>query len=177
MTKPAETENFATAAGRSWKQWLDFLGEHDAERMSHAEIARLIIATGDASGWWAQGITVAYEQHIGRRTPGQRSDGTFEVAISRALPGSIDEVMARWERHVSTLPAHDGVSPEGAPERSDTPKWRYWRCTLSDGSKVSATVSARSETTAGLTVTHSKLAEEADKERWRTYWKAVLADL
>lgn len=177
MTKPAETENFAIATGRSLEQWLTLLQEQGAERLSYAEIAKLIVATGDASGWWAQSITVAYEQHIGRRAPGQRGDGTFEVSVSRTLPGSMDEVMGRWNQHISEMSAHDGVSVEGMPERSETPKWRYWRSTLADGSKVSATISNRSATTAGLTVTHARLADAADKERWRKYWKGVLAAL
>lgn len=177
MTKPAETENFTTATGRSWEQWLAFLAEQGAERLSHAEIAKRIVATGDASGWWAQSITVAYEQHIGRRAPGQRSDGSFEVSVSRTLPGSMDEVMDRWDGHVTAMSSHDGVPVEGKPERSETSKWRYWRCTLGDGSKVSATVSTRSKTTAGLTVTHARLAGAEDKERWRKYWKNVLAAL
>lgn len=177
MTKPAGTENFATSTGRSWAQWLAFLDEQGAEGLSHADIAKLIDATGDASGWWAQSITVAYEQHIGRRAPGQRSDGTFEVSVSRTLQGSMDAVMARWDGHVSDTRSHDGVEVEGEPERTETPKWRYWRCVLADGSKVSATASARSETTAGLAVTHGKLADTDDKERWRKYWKGVLASL
>lgn len=177
MTKPAATESFATGTGRSWAQWLAFLEDEGADRMSHADIAKLIVATGDASGWWALGITVAYEQHIGRRAPGQRSDGTFEVSVSRTLPGDMDAVMSRWERHVSAMQVHDGVEAAGLPERTETPKWRYWRCTLADGSKVTATVSARSADSAGLTVTHARLAGDDAKERWRKYWKTVLGDL
>ena len=75
------------------------------------------------------------------------------------------------------MSTHDEVPVAGKPERSETPKWRYWRASLADGSKVSATVSTRSETTAGLTVTHARLISAEDKERWRQYWKGVLADL
>ena len=42
----------------------------------------------DNAGWWAQTAAVAYEQQIGRRVPGQLGDGTFQVSVSKTVPGS-----------------------------------------------------------------------------------------
>lgn len=174
MTKPAETAKFAASTGRSWAQWRAFLDEIGARDLPHKEIARRIVATGDASGWWAQGIAVAYEQHIGRRAPGQRGDGRFEVSVSRTLPGTLDDAMARWEDRVAGDTDFDGVALLEHPTRSDTPKWRYWRCSLADGTRVAATVGAKTTDAATLTIAHTKLADAQAVSRWRTYWRSRL---
>src|SRR5690606_39188985 len=93
MTKPIATAAFAEKTGKSWQGWLDFLDGIGARDLSHTEIARAIVETGEASGWWAQGITVAYEQHIGRRQPGQRPNGGYEVSVSKTVSGSPEEAL------------------------------------------------------------------------------------
>lgn len=44
-------------------------------------------------GWWAQGVTVGYEQAIGRRLPGQAADGTFSVSATKTLSSRREEVL------------------------------------------------------------------------------------
>ncbi|OLT47888.1 hypothetical protein [Cellulosimicrobium sp. CUA-896] len=51
-------------------------------------------ARAGVDGWWAQSLTVAYEQERGMRAPGQRSDGTYEVSPSRSVAGTLPEVYA-----------------------------------------------------------------------------------
>lgn len=46
--------------------------------------------------WWAQSITVAYEQYIGRRIPGQRPDGTFQTSVSKSTKLGMQELMDKW---------------------------------------------------------------------------------
>src|SRR5690606_38785401 len=84
-TRPVPTAPFSEKTGRDWAGWLAFLDEIGARDMPHGEIAARVLATGDASAWWAQSITVAFEQHIGRRRPGQRSAGTYEVSANRTV--------------------------------------------------------------------------------------------
>jgi hypothetical protein len=63
--------------------------------MSHAEIARHVAEAHGQTGWWAQGVTIQYEQHHGMRVPGQRSDGTFAANASRTVDGALPDVYAR----------------------------------------------------------------------------------
>lgn len=83
MIQPVNADAITKGTAQSWKEWLAFLEAINAHSMPHDEIARRVRETGDASGWWAQTIAVAYEQHIGRRVPGQASDGTFQVSRSQ----------------------------------------------------------------------------------------------
>lgn len=177
MVKPANTAAFAEKTGRSWEGWLEFLDAVGARELSHKEIARKIVETGEASGWWAQGITVAYEQHIGRRQPGQRSDGRHEVSVSRSVAGTLDEAMAAWATAAQGLGDADGVAFAGEPDVSASDKWRYWRRPRADGTRLSVTVGEKSGGKATITVTHEKLDGPEEIERWRGYWKAVLGTL
>lgn len=52
---------------------------------------------GEISEWWAQGVTVAYEQIIGRRVVGQSCEGDFAASASRTVPGDPDSVRDRWD--------------------------------------------------------------------------------
>jgi len=95
-TRPSSTAGIEKGTGRPWEDWLAFLEKIGAAGLSHKEIAERIAATGDASGWWAQSITVAYEQHIGRRVAGQDNDGAFQVATARTFLGNMDAALDAW---------------------------------------------------------------------------------
>lgn len=177
MTRPANTAAFAASTGKSWPEWLAFLESIGARDLAHKEIARRIVETGAASSWWAQGIAVAYEQHIGRRRPGQRGDGSFEVSVTRTVSAGLDEALALWRRLVEAQDAFDGVAPASPPTSSESGRWRYWRCSLADGSRIVTTLGEKGEGRSTIAVTQEKLAAAADKDRWRAYWKARLAAL
>lgn len=177
MSRPANTAAIAKGTGKPWRDWLAFLESIGARDLPHKQIAQKVLDTGEASAWWAQGIAVAYEQHIGRRAPGQRNDGAFEVAVSRTVSGSPDDALALWLDAMAGCDAVDGVPLAGRPAVSETATWRYWRCALGDGSRLVATIGRKGEGKAGITVTVEGLAGAADKERWRAYWKAALTAL
>jgi hypothetical protein len=172
--KPVSTEAIGRKTGRSWEEWLAFLEQVGAADLSHKEIARLIKDTGDASGWWAQTITVAFEQHIGRRAPGQMADGSLQVSASRTLPGAPEEIYARLLEHLRGMSALAGVDLAGEPRTSVTDKRRYWRATLTDGSAVTIAVEAKGSGKSLVAVSHEKLSDSEAPARWRTFWKGEL---
>lgn len=176
-TKPVGTDTIAGGTARSWDEWLAFLTEIGAETMPHPEIARRVQETGDANAWWAQTITVAYEQHIGRRKPGQRADGNFEISATRTIDGErevvFDKLLARLEG-VSSL----GGIPLAAPARTSiTPKRSYWRCDLEDGTAVAIALEQKTPDKVLIAATHRKLGSEEDAARRRAFWKAELEKL
>ncbi|HZK06421.1 MAG TPA: hypothetical protein VFC82_11355 [Actinomycetaceae bacterium] len=79
----------ATGEGRD--HWFGLLDSRNATEWSHKEMAAFLVEQG-VDEWWAQGITVAYEQARGLRSPGQRSDGTFDASASKTLPISLEEL-------------------------------------------------------------------------------------
>ncbi|RZS65639.1 uncharacterized protein DUF4287 [Agromyces ramosus] len=73
------------ATGRERAEWFALLDEAGAATWTHQAIARWLVAEHGVDGWWAQGITVAFEQSRGIRRPGQRQDGTYEASVSRTV--------------------------------------------------------------------------------------------
>ncbi len=114
MTKSSNIDAIEQKTSTSWEGWLDYLKSIDAENLPHKDIAdhvRSKLASSlENAGWWAQSITVAYEQHIGRRNPGQRSDGSYEATASKTINGSMDDAMNAWLNLISGKKDFNGHS-------------------------------------------------------------------
>jgi hypothetical protein len=169
MVKPADTASIEKFTGRSWPSWMYWLDKHEARKLPHKQIAILVGEKAKVDGWWAQAITVAYEQHIGRRQPGQSVDGTFKVSASRIVEGEPSQLRDRWAKKQAK--ALSGLAIAASPSTSDTPKRHYWRCGLTDGSKVILSFETKSKGKTLVSLEHSRLAGEGDlkslKEKWR----------
>ncbi len=73
------------ATGRDRAEWFALLDQAGAATWTHKAIASWLVGEHGVDGWWAQGITVGYEQARGIRRPGQRQDGTYEASVSRTV--------------------------------------------------------------------------------------------
>ncbi len=177
MTRDIDLDSAAKGTGKAWRDWLAFLEKIDARGLPHKEIARRLREECKVSGWQAQSLAVAFEQHIGRRVPGQQCDGSFQVSVSKTLSGSMDTILARWQAAMQGRKLLSGVAIASGPDVTSTDKWRYWRCGLADGSRVSVGIGARQGGKAALSIGHEKLDSAGEIERWRAFWKAELAGL
>ena len=77
------------ATGHGREHWFRLLDGAGASSWNHTAIARHLTESG-LDAWWAQGVTVAYEQARGLRLPGQQPDGTQLLAdlelVRMAMP-------------------------------------------------------------------------------------------
>ncbi len=85
--------------------------------------------------------------------PGQRSDGSYEVSVTKTLDGNPDDALDWWLERVSGLKEFSVVTFAQEPKVSKTDKWRHWRVNLSDGSKVIVSTMQKAEGKAQITVT------------------------
>lgn len=182
MTAPSNIPSIEKTTNRSWTSWLDFFTGIDAEHLDHPTIVKhvyteLLNIEDINAGWWAQSITVAYEQYIGRRTPGQSGKGDFQISVSRTLNGTMDEIMQQWTRLTDGMSEFNGVATANSPRRTVTDKWRHWRVDLADGTLLTASVQQKSADKAIVTVTHTKLTTSERAEEWRSFWKEFLQQL
>lgn len=172
MTKPVNTAAIEKSTGKSWQQWVDELDAAGARQLNHTELARLVntmLGDMESQGWWAQGVTVAYEQHIGRRVPGQLADGKFEIATSKTIPRSRDKLFSQvveWFESQTKLNSQEFSNPRS----SQTPKRSNWRCDFSGGSKFAATVEG-DEAKAKLVLSHTAIPTKKEADNWKAYWQ------
>src|SRR5699024_2060959 len=89
------SEKLARATGRSREEWFELLDAASATGWSHGQIAEWLVTEHDVDGWWAQSITVGYEQARGMRQPGQRPDGTFDANVSKTCAAGAEHVFAQ----------------------------------------------------------------------------------
>ncbi|MFV0634560.1 hypothetical protein [Demequina sp.] len=179
MTSPARIESIEKGTGRSWDAWVAFLDGIGAAELDHTAIAaRVLDDMGDdveSAAWWAQGVTVAYEQHIGRRLPGQRADGTFQMSVSKSTPVPMAELMDRWEAFAAdSAPVLALLA--STPRRGGTDKRLTWRAKGVDGSAVMVTAEPRSAATASVIASQVGTPDLESNDAARAMWKEVLAE-
>jgi len=179
MTAPASTAAIARATGVPWSEWaarLDAAGGGALDHRGLVAAARRDLGHIDNPDWWAQGVAVAYEQHIGRRAPGQRQDGTFEATASRTHGGTLDEGAAAWRTLMAGRDRIGDAVFAGAPTETTTPAYRRWRVTCDDGTRLLTQVSLRGDR-AVIAATWSGLPDAGEKDSRRALLRELLAGL
>ena len=176
MVKPASTDRILAATGMAFAEWAALLDAEGARALSHKQIADLICATGKSSGWWAQTITVAYEQHIGRRLPGQRPDGRFSASVSRTLEGEAESLFGRWCEMMVDETAILGSELKAEPSLSKTVMGHNWRCRTQDGANVVVTF-IPSDGRTRVTAQHEGLAAFDSIAAAKQFWGQKFAEL
>lgn len=158
--------------GRDWQEWITALDAASAHTRTHAEIARLLEGAYGLESWWAQTVTVGYEQAKGLRTVNQKADG-FATSVSRTSELPAVEVYARW-----VAGKWQNLAPGATISTKTAPK--SVRIRMADGSRVAVSLSSRPNGKTAIQVQHEKLssAEELEPSRrlWRAVIDAVLAD-
>lgn len=183
MTKASNIPAIEKATGKNWDEWLTFFESIGASDIAHKELVPHIhgqvadVLPETNVWWWSQGVAIAYEQHIGRRVPGQSSDGSYRASASKTFAGDMDEALEAWIAVVDGLEEFGGVPLEAEAGTSSTPKWRYWRAPLADGTRVAVAISAGSPGKSRVAVEHTKLQTEDAIAVWKSYWKELLAEL
>src|SRR5574341_1311314 len=84
------------ATGKTWAQWCALLDRAGARRLPHRQIAVLLRQRHGLGGWWAQMVTVGYEQARGLRVRHQRAAG-YEVSASRTLAVAAGAAFLAWQ--------------------------------------------------------------------------------
>ncbi|MBV6459778.1 MAG: hypothetical protein HONBIEJF_02931 [Fimbriimonadaceae bacterium] len=84
------------ATGHPLEHWRHVLTSFDVAKNGHKAAANHLESDHGVDPWWAQNLTVWFEQETGLRLPGQRSDGSFCVNVSRTIQATPEEVFAAW---------------------------------------------------------------------------------
>jgi uncharacterized protein YndB with AHSA1/START domain len=157
--------------GRGWEEWFDLLDAEGMGERSHREIARWV---ADLLGvvplaWPAQAVTKSYERARVGRAVGEKDDGTFTVNVSKTvsvpaerLYAAIVDDPARW-------------FGDGMRQRTATPP-RIARYDLGE-TRVALFVDAKDTAKATVTVQQTRLADAAEADRMKAFWRERLAGL
>lgn len=166
--KPRVSEDkIREATGRGWQDWFDRLDKWGAARRAHPEIARRLMNTHRLDNWWAQTITVGFEQARGLREPGQYADGwaaiaskTVAVPVQRLFESLSDEKLReRW------LPGAEMRLRTATPYKSARYDWE-------DGAtRVNVGFTELGESESRIALAHEKLPDSDTAEEMKSWWK------
>ncbi|MCO8277981.1 hypothetical protein M1L60_46155 [Actinoplanes sp. TRM 88003] len=167
------------ATKRSWDEWLAFMDGIGAKDLDHKQIALKVYyelegAGVEPLGWWTQAVTVAYEQFIGRRIPGQRPDGTFQMSVSKATGLGMQELMDAWTAFAARDAFLTGLIA-GEPKVSGTERRITWRAKATDGSSVVVTSEPKPNGSASVVATQIGLPGPGENDEARANWTAAVA--
>ncbi|MBL9128830.1 MAG: hypothetical protein JNL97_14345 [Verrucomicrobiales bacterium] len=158
--------------GRGWGEWYEFLDAEGAREMTHPQIVA-VVARREASEWWQQMITVAYEQARGLREKHQKDDG-FAANVGKTINAGVMRLFAAWtdDEIRSTW-----LDASGWNLRKVTP-YKTLRITWKDGrTHVDVYFWPRTEAKTLIQIQHSKLGSPEDVHRMKAFWGVALERL
>lgn len=182
-------EKVRERTGHGLEHWFAVLDRFGGVEKGHSASARHLFDAHDIPGWYAQGITVAYERARGVRVVNQRCDGEYEVSVSKVIPAGTAAVIKalsdsrqrrRWTAEVdprltgALFASLDGPASKGVVVRPDglgRHRYRWGSTTVQlylipkPGGKLS------------LVATNSRLADPAMVEERRAMWRTALSAL
>ncbi len=156
------------ATGRSRDEWFALLDGWGATERRHPEIARWLVAEHAVAGWWAQGITVDYEQARGMRMPGQQSDGLFAASVSRTLAVPVErvyEAFADEQLRERWLPGEHLEVTTARPARTLHARWE------DSPTRVSVGFTSKGDARSLAALTHHRLPDPESAERMKAHWR------
>lgn len=175
--------------GHGLEHWFDVLDRFGAAEKGHMATARHLNQDHGVAGWYAQGITVAYERARGLRAPNQRRAGDFEVSVSKVVAAPVAVVAAAFARARSREQWLGTSAPDllraleaglAAPrskgvrvrDRGDArARWS------ADGVTVELHVIPKPNGRTSVTLSTTKLADASAVETHRAAWRQALSAL
>jgi hypothetical protein len=159
--------------GRNRDEWFALLDAWGATDRRYREIAGWLRGEHGLSSWWAQKLTIEYEQARGLRAPGARPGGTFTVGASKtvAVPvGRLFEAFVdprlrkRWLPGV-VLRKRAAVAPRSA------------RFDRDDGTRVDVSFAVTGAGKCQVAVEHARLPDARIADETKAFWRERLTAL
>jgi hypothetical protein len=175
--------------GHDLQYWFAILDGFGGIEKGHTASTAFLYNNYEVSGWYCQGIVVAYERARGKRVMNQRCDGAFEVSVSKVIaattPVLVKAFTDKKKRKVWSLDVDSGLvealeaglkdaKSKGFITRPDgQARFRFkW-----EGTTVQLYLSAKGPHKTSVVAQQMKLRDAAQVERYRGLWKTAFAAL
>ncbi len=157
--------------GRGWEEWFDLLDAWGAPERSHRDIAKWVASQLQIEplGWNAQAITGSYERARLGRAVGQMPDG-FRVTVSKTVAAPVERLFDAFvdpsirRRWLPDPDLHERTATRPKSARFD------WN---GGPSRLHVTFTAKGPDKSTANLSHERLADAAERDRMKTYWKTA----
>jgi uncharacterized protein YndB with AHSA1/START domain len=166
-------ESILRRTGRGWEEWFDLLDEAGAAEWPHAVIARWLAAEQGIAGWDAQSVTVSYERARGGRAVGERPEG-FSVTATRTVAVPVERL---YDAFVNES-LREGWLPDDELRERIATRPKSARFDWGDGAtRVITGFEPKGEAKSTVALEHVRLADAAEAERMKAFWRERLIAL
>jgi uncharacterized protein YndB with AHSA1/START domain len=165
------------ATGRGWEEWLALLDGEGAIGMEHKALAAMLRDKHGVDEWWAQSVTVGYEQARGKREKYETPDG-YQTGVSKTIQAPVAKLYKAWEdagTRERWLGDHEVEVRTATPEKSMRMTWLTKGA--DEGSSVEVYFWPKDSNRCLVQVQHRKLADAAAVQRVRAFWSVKLENL
>jgi uncharacterized protein YndB with AHSA1/START domain len=172
-TMRTSEEAVRSATGHSREEWFSLLDSWDAAAHKHRDIAAWIMREHGVNNWWAQTLTVGYEQARGLRKPGGSRNGPFAVTASTTVavsPKRLFEAFTDVKLRERWLPGAVMRERTSKPGRSARFDWQ------GGATRVNVGFTAKGKTTQ-VALQHQHLPDAKTAENMKEFWRQRLAAL
>ena len=176
--------------GHGWDHWFKILDAFDVVKHGHSKAAAHLVDAHGVSGWWAQSISVRYEQERGLRDVGQQGDKLYAVSVQRTFDAPVARVWRaltdlaerrQWGGEGDHPPVVEGGTFTGADGSSGkflnvVPNARIrhtWQRPGCQPEQIEWTLTPKGDKTT-VRFQHTKIVEKAAADQFKPMWtKAV----
>jgi uncharacterized protein YndB with AHSA1/START domain len=162
------------ATGKDWGQWTKILDARGAADMPHKQIAEMLHDDLGVGDWWAQMVTVGYEQARGLRRVGETCKGDFKISATKIVDVPVDRLFSAFaddKLRRKWLGDHDWTI-----RKSTRPK--SLRITWEDGkTSLNVNLYPKGAGKSSAQIEHAKLPDEKAAAKWKKFWRGKVEDL
>jgi hypothetical protein len=159
--------------GKNWQEWYKILNDAGARKMNYKEIATWIYYNNDVSGWWAQMITMQYEQAIKGRLKHEKPGG-FEISKGKTVDVPISKLYSAWEKK---LMRDKWLSKPNLKIRNATPGKSMRATWVDEETTLNVYFYNKGKDKSQVSVQHIKLRDSREAERMKKYWDLNLSKM
>ncbi len=167
---PVSTDAVKAKTGRGWEEWLRILDQEKGPTLGHTAMAELLHEKYSVPGWWAQMVTVGYEQARGLRAKHEKQGG-FEISASRTVDADARSVFRAWtdaKTRARWLPRTAITVHKMTPLKS-------MRVTWIDGAKsIGVNFYPKGAGKTLVALQHGKLESAAQAKKMKVFWSGRL---
>jgi hypothetical protein len=168
-------EKIRARTGRGWEEWFDLLDDWGALERSHRDMARWVAEQQGLTplSWNVQAVVGSYERARGGRAVGEHADG-FRVNASRTVAVPVERL---YDAFLDGS-VRDRWLPDGKLNVRTATKPTSARFDWADGpTRVHVTFMAKGPNKSTVAISHERLADPAERERMKAYWRERTAAL
>lgn len=160
--------------GHGYAHWFGLLDKWGAKEKGHTAMARWLVEEHGIDGWWAQHLTVAYEQERGLRAPGQRSDGTYSITASKTVNVGVHELFVAFHDDAKRRRWLGDAALEVRTTRPDTSLTARWE---EGPTRITVAFVDKDKNKSQVALAHERIPTPQQADELKAFWRERMATL